>query len=212
MITPISLESDIDVVRGQIDRARRIGATRFHIDIIDGLFADNITVAPADLQALDLSEINVDFHLLVDDPAEWLEECVALKPARIFAQIERMGSIEYFVQALRSYGTVQVGLGIGLHTPIESLTDAILGQTDAVLLMAIEPGFGGSPFHPEVLPKIHELRSRWDGWIVIDGGITPSRYTQVHLAGASEAGANSALWKGDFEDNFRKFAEEEAQW
>lgn len=212
MITPISLESDIDVVRGQIDRARRVGAQRFHIDIIDGLFADNITVAPADLQSVNLTGIDVDLHLLVDDPAEWLEECIALSPARIFAQIERMGSIEYFISALRGYGTSKVGIGVGLHTPLDILTDEILRDVDGVLLMAIEPGFGGTPFHEAVLPKIRELRSRWDGWIVIDGGITPETYTQVHTAGASEAGANSALWKGNFEENFTKFMDEEARW
>lgn len=207
MITPISLESDIEVTRRQLAAIRNVSADRFHIDIIDGMYADNITVAPADLQGLDLSGINLDLHLLVDDPVEWLPECVAIQPARIFAQIERMGNIEFFIAALRDFGSAKVGLGVGLHTPIAALSDDVLKRVDGVILMAIEPGFGGTPFHPDVLPKIKELRQRWDGWIVIDGGMTPETYAQVLKAGASEAGANSALWKGNFAENWKKFEE-----
>lgn len=205
MITPISLESDIEVVRHQLAAVKKVGVERFHIDIIDGLFADNVTVAPADLQELDFSGVKIDLHLLVDDPTEWVEECVALKPDRIFAQIERMGNIEYFIETMRGYGDVKVGLGIGLDTPLASLHDDTLKEVDAILLMAIEPGFGGTPFHPQVIEKIKELRRRWSGWITIDGGINPETYAQVLRAGASEAGANSALWSGDFEENIKKF-------
>lgn len=199
MIVPISLESDIEVVREQVVKARVVGATRFHVDIIDGLYADNVTVAPADLQALDFSGLELDLHLLVDDPVEWLPECVALSPKRIYAQIEKMGNIEYFVKTLREHEGVKVGLGLGLHTPLSALDSMILDQIDGVVLMAIEAGFGGTPFHPEVLARIRALRGRYQGEIFVDGGITPATYQQVLEAGATEAGANSAYWRGEFD-------------
>ena len=205
MITPISLESEIEVVRSQLERARGVGAKKFHIDIIDGLFADNVTIAPADLQGENLSELDIDLHLLVDDPTEWIPECVALKPKRLIAQIEKMGNIEHFVAAAREHKEVKVLLGVGLHTSSEELSHETLKNIDGVLLMAIEPGFGGSPFHSQVLEKIKVLRKRYEGEIIIDGGIKPETYRQVLLAGASEAGANSGLWVGNFEENWENY-------
>jgi ribulose-phosphate 3-epimerase len=161
---------------------------------------------------LDISGILLDIHLLVDDPTEWIEECVALKPDRIFAQVERMGNIEYFVQALAGYGGVRVGLGLGIATPLTTLTDHILGDIDSVLLMAIEPGYSGRQFDPAVITKIQELRKRWDGTIAVDGGINPETYIQSLSAGATEAGANTALWKGDFETNLQSFNTAEDVW
>lgn len=208
MITPISLESDIEVVSRQLEMVREVGAKRFHIDIIDGYFADNITVSPADLQVLKWDDVKVDLHLLVDDPVEWLEECVALKPARIIAQIEKMGNIENYIGTLKGYdNSIGVGLGVGVHTPVTSLSDKVLENVDAVLLMAIEAGFGGTPFKEVVLTKISELRARWDGWIIVDGGIRTSNFRRVLEVGASEVGANSALWSGDFATNWNKFSE-----
>lgn len=207
MITPISLESDVDIIKSQITKAKLAGSQRFHIDIIDGLYADNLTVAPADLQEIDLTGIQVDLHLLVDDPAEWIEECIVLKPTRILAQVERMGNVHSYIDKVKGYSETGIGLGLGIKTPISSLDNKILERVDAVLLMAIEPGFGGTPFQSGVIPKIRELRSRWGGWIIVDGGINPEILSQVLQAGASEAGANSAMWRGDFEDNWRRFAE-----
>lgn len=199
MIVPISLESDIEVVKDQVEKIRTKKEKRIHIDIIDGLYADNVTVAPADLQAINFGGIELDLHLLVDDPVEWIPECVALTPTRIYAQIEKMGNIEYYIETLREHPEVKVNLGIGLDTPVESLGAETLNKIDGVLLMAIEAGFGGTPFHEKVLPKIKALRSRYEGEIFIDGGIDPTRYKEVLAAGASEAGANSAYWKGEFD-------------
>jgi len=205
MIVPISLESDVGVIGKQLEMALKVEAERFHVDIIDGLYADNLTVAPADLQAINFGGIELDLHLLVDDPTEWIPECVALRPARIFAQIEKMGNIEHYLEVMKEHGEVKACIGVGLHTPIDSLEDGVLSGVDGVLLMAIEPGFGGSPFHPEVLPKIKELRKRYKGEIFVDGGMNPTTYALVKRNGASEAGANSALWRGDFEKNWKLF-------
>ncbi len=206
VVTPIVLEQDMRVISEHAAIAKTFAHT-FHVDIIDGMYADNITVAPADLQGIDFSPLAVDIHLLVDDPVEWLPECAALSPARIFAQIEKMGSIEHYIEVLRGHGGVGIGLGVGIHTPLSELTKEILEKVDGIILMAIEAGFSGNPFLPAVLPRIKELRGRYAGPIVIDGGINPEHAKLCFEAGASEIGANSFMWNGNPEENYRRLLE-----
>ncbi len=206
VVTPIVLEQDARVISEYAAVAKTFAHT-FHIDIIDGMYADNITVAPADLQEVDLSPLAVDIHLLVDDPVEWIPECVALSPTRIFAQIEKMGSIDHYIATLREHPDVEVGLGLGIHTPLSELTDEILKNVDGIILMSIEAGFSGNPFLPTVLPRITELRARYDGAIIIDGGINVEHARSCFAAGASEVGANSFMWKGNPAENYQNLLE-----
>lgn len=197
MITPIIMESDFEVVRAKMAQLRERGEQRVHFDIGDGLFSELITVAPADLQAIELTGMEIDFHLLVDDPLEWIEECVALKPKRVIGQIEHMGSQNVFVEAVESYGA-EAGLALLLPTPIEAIEKELLAKVKTILLLEIPPGTTGSQFDMRVIEKIKSLREQYSGQIVVDGGINPETYQLAMKAGASEAGANSAYWRGDF--------------
>lgn len=201
-VTPIIMESDERVVGEKLLQLNRQRIGKVHIDIVDGLFADLITIAPADLQQFDLSTYEVDLHLLVDDPVEWIEECVALKPKRLIAQIEKMGSQQAYLETVNSY-EVKGGLALRIETPIEEIESDILDQCSAILLLSIEPGTSGNPFDERVIPKIIELRKIYKGGILIDGGINPKTYKMIIEAGASEAGANSAWWRGEFGGEYR---------
>lgn len=197
MITPIIMESDFEVVRAKMTQLRERGEKRVHFDIGDGLFSELITIAPADLQAIELTGMEIDFHLLVDDPLEWIEECVALKPKRVIGQIEHMGSQHVFIEAVESYGA-EAGLALLLPTPIEAIEKELLAKVKTILLLEIPPGTTGSQFDMRVIEKIKSLREQYSGQIVVDGGINPETYQLAMKAGASEAGANSAYWRGDF--------------
>lgn len=199
MITPIILEQDINKVAEKLEQIRG-QEKKVHIDIIDGFFVDNYTVSPADLRGVDLSPFEIDLHLLVDDPLEWVEECLVLKPAYLIAQIERMGSIEAYLDTVREYSGVKAGIALDIYTPIADLSDAVLVKSDAIILMSIRAGFAGQKFMPEVLTKIEKLRVRYKGRIIIDGGINKENYKLVLEAGATEAGANSSYWKGEFNE------------
>ncbi len=199
MITPIIMESDLAVVREKVEKLKAKNESKIHFDFGDGLFSDLFTIAPADLQELDLRGIKLDFHLLVDDPLEWVEECVALKPQRIFGQIEHMGSQNLFVETVEGYDVI-AGLALKLETPIEAIEEDMLKKVKAILLLEIPPGTTGSPFDKKVLGKLEELRKIYKGEIVMDGGINPETYQMVMSCGASEAGANSAYWRGDFDE------------
>lgn len=196
MITPIIMESDIEVVENKLAILSDRKIDVVHFDIGDGLFSDLLTISPADLQQCNLTRMKMDMHLLVDDPTEWIEESVALKPKRLIGQIERMGSQMLFLETVLSYGIVS-GLALRIDTPIEEIEEEVLSQCGVILLLAIPPGTTGSPFDQRVLLKIKELRAIYKGDILIDGGINNITYKQIIDVGATEAGANSAFWKGE---------------
>ena len=193
MITPIIMESEIGEVENKLKILHDQSVNQVHFDIGDGLFCDLLTVAPADLQQFEKEKIEIDMHLLVDDPTEWIEESSALAPKRIIGQIERMGSQKLFLESVAGYG-IKGGLALKIDTPIEEIEKDILGTCDTILLLAIPPGTTGMPFDHHVLDKIQELRKIYTGKILIDGGINPTTYKQVLEVGASEAGANSWYW------------------
>ena len=197
MITPIIMESTIEEVGRKLAILREQKVGRVHIDIGDGLFSDLLSIAPADLQQFELTNFKMDMHLLVDDPTEWIEESVALKPQRLIAQIEHMGSQVAFMETVEGYG-VESGLALKIDTPIEEIEPEAMAKAKTILLLAIPPGTTGSPFDARVISKIKGLRGKYEGKILIDGGMNPETYKRVLAAGAREAGANSAYWRGDF--------------
>jgi ribulose-phosphate 3-epimerase len=172
---------------------------RVHMDIGDGLFSDLLTISPSDLQEIDTANMKMDIHLLVDDPSEWIEECVALNPKRLIGQIERMGSQVQFLDTIESYKCAG-GLALEIHTPIEEIEKEALDKARVILLLAVPAGTSGSPFDEHVIEKVKELKKIYSGAILIDGAINPNTYTMIIDAGATEAGANSAWWRGDFDE------------
>lgn len=198
MITPIIMESDIAQIKDKVSKLQSRGVERVHIDIGDGLFSDLLSIAPADLQEINLDSLKVDLHLLVDDPTEYIEECVALNPARLVAQIERMGSQTRYLETVAGYGGFG-GLALLIDTPIEAIEEAALQLAKSIILLEIPPGTSGSPFDVRVLEKIKNLRVVYPGTIIVDGGINPETYKQAMAAGADEASANSSYWRGDFD-------------
>lgn len=197
MITPIIMESDIEEVARKLSILREQKIGRVHIDIGDGLFSDLLSIAPADLQQFELTNFKMDMHLLVDDPTEWIEESVALKPQRLIAQIEHMGSQFAYLENVAGYG-VEGGLALEIDTPIEELELECLEKVKTILLLVVPAGTSGSTFDERIISKIKALRDKYKGKILIDGAMNPETYRRVIAAGATEAGANSAWWRGDF--------------
>jgi len=196
MITPIIMESDLSVVLAKMLVLKERKIDQVHIDIGDGLFSDLLTISPADLQELDTANIKMDIHLLVDDPLEWVEECVALNPKRVIGQIERMGSQQLFLESVASYG-IAGGIALKIETPIEEIEENVLLKCKTILLLAVPAGTSGSGFDERVIMKIKNLRKIYTGNILIDGGINNETYQQVMSAGASEVGKNSNYWKDE---------------
>ncbi len=196
-VIPSLLESEIEEVEEKVARLPA-GSHRLHLDIIDGTYADDITITPADLQQIDLTRFGFELHLMVDDPMAWVEESVAIGPTGLIAQIERMGEQGIFVKWVKGYG-VSAGLALDLDTPIDAIEMDLFDDLNVVLLMSVRAGRSGQEFDERVIGKVSELRRNYRGKIAVDGGMNPSTARSVLAAGADEVVVNSYLWQSDQE-------------
>jgi ribulose-phosphate 3-epimerase len=181
---------------------------RVHVDVIDGVFAQNKTF---DISLLDDYQGNLkfDFHLMVKDPLSWVERCVRAQADRIIAQVEMMTDQLEFVGKVQEVGA-QVGLALDLPTQVHKLDPTILTNLDVVLVMSVAAGFGGQEFDKSVIKKISELdeirlRDNSPYKIQDDGGITLEKIDDAHFEGADEVSIGRRLFDGDLASNINKF-------
>lgn len=199
-MTPIIMEADLGAVAAKMLALKEKQRDKVHIDISDGLFCDYLSIAPSDLQEIDTANMKIDFHLLVDDPTEWIEECIALNPRRIIGQVERMGSQAIFIKTIESYKG-EAGLALEIGTPVDAIEKEALQKAKVILLLAVPSGTHGSDFDERVIEKIKELKKVYQGAILIDGGMNKTTQQKVMEAGATEIAANSAYWRGEWDTN-----------
>mgnify|MGYP004417315356 CR=1 FL=1 len=175
-----------------------------HIDVVDGMFADTLTLTPLDLAVVDFGELQVDFHLMTEEPMDFVHECEAVREylpiRRIIGQIERMSSQRDFVAEVKRNGW-QPALGLDIFTPIDSIDEDVWGEFPAILIMGIEAGAQNKVFNPHALEKIQELRQKYPNLeqlnIGIDGGVKIENLKQILETGVDEVMVGSAIWKSD---------------
>ncbi|MFV1917787.1 MAG: hypothetical protein ACC618_04895 [Patescibacteria group bacterium] len=208
-IIPSILTNDAEELAKLI--AKSEGAVeRVHIDIIDGKFADNKTIDPAVLEEID-TNLKLDYHLMVEEPINWVERCARAMADRIIAQVEMMEDQTAYVGNVQEVGA-KIGIGIDLATPVSKIAPVILNNLDLVLVMSVKAGFGGQEFDKRAIDKIKkldELRVR-DGArfrICVDGGITFEFIDDVHYTGADEVSIGRRLFKGSIVENLKKYQE-----
>ncbi len=186
--TKRGVEEKVKLVRGLVERVQ--------LDVVDGLFADNLTVTPEDLREINWGELGVDVHLMVDDPMEWVEACLSLPKARLIAQVERLGSQSIFVDWVKGYREIKgVGLALKLETPIEALKEEILKEVEVIVLLAVKAGFQGQGFEKRVIEKIKRLKKMFEGEVVVDGGVNQETIERLVEAGVDGVAVGSYLWQ-----------------
>lgn len=205
-VIPTIIEGTVEAVSGKLSRIEGL-VKRVQIDVVDGLFADNLTVTPRDLKEVDFDELKIDVHLMVEDPTEWISECLMIKPDRVIGQVERMGSQWGFVEGLEE-NEVKAGLALNIHTPLESLETELLERVAVVLLMGYEAGEGGQALNEKVFNKIEELRERYEGLIQVDGGVKADNVRKLIAFGVDEVAVGTFLWSGDVEQRLKEIANE----
>lgn len=203
MIVPIINEVEREVVIAKLDMVKKV-TNRVQMDVEDGLFVDRLTTFPGDLIDYDFGELSVEYQLMVDDPTEWIEECIEGHAKKVIGQIERMGSQALFIEEVEQHENVEAGLGLEYTTPVSAIELEALEKAKTILLLAVKTGPSGSKFEEGIIEKIKELRTKYKGTIFIDGGINPETYKKVREAGADEAGSSSYLWSGDFMKNWEE--------
>lgn len=190
---------------------------RVHVDIIDGVFANNRTIDPLDLRDIE-TNLKLDFHLMVKEPINWVEKCVSAgadkrslrsSDLRIISHIEQMSSQFEYVGKVKEVGA-SVGLAIDLKTKVSELDTTILDNLDVIVLMSVPAGFGGQKFEPKTLEKIIELEevrssNETSYRICIDGGVTIDNIRKVVENGVEEVAIGRILYEGDIQRNINKF-------
>lgn len=201
-IIPTILEHSMSEVKKKLALVRDIVA-RVQIDIVDGYFADNLTITPRDLLGFDFGDCALDIHLMTLDPTDFVEECAQLRDRvtglRIIGQIERMGNIEEFLRQAREAGG-GAGLALDLYTPSTSIPQDVFLDLDCVLQMSVKAGKQGELFQSRAIANIRELyevRGKIGSHcpIIVDGGLSPAHMRECKAAGADEFVVGKWIWK-----------------
>lgn len=174
------------------------------VDIIDGEFADNLTISAIDLIGTDFGELKVDFHLMTIEPVNFIYECKQIENARsVIGQIERMSSQKEFIKEVLEFN-LQPGLALDLYTPVESIERESWEELRIINILGNLAGFQGEPFKGQiVLDKIKEvamLKKKFDLQrleIAVDIGVNEDTIGQIAKAGAGGVAVGSLLWKSE---------------
>jgi len=198
IIVPAILTNSQTVFKQQLKRLGGL-AKRIQIDIIDGRFVANKTLALADLKTIkDLVNYELDVHLMVQEPINYLFSCQQLGVSRVVAHIEQMTDQFQFVQQALDLG-LKPGLALDLDTELETVEPGFLTSVDQILLMAVKVGFSGQQQNKKIFPKIKALRQLAPelSEIGIDGGINDTNLKALITAGANVLNVTSFLWTGE---------------
>jgi ribulose-phosphate 3-epimerase len=199
LIAPSLLSADFAVLGEAVAAAERGGADHIHVDVMDGHFVPNITVGPLVVRAIRrVARVPLDVHLMITDPDRYIGAFAEAGASMLSVHVEGFPHLHRTVSYIRSLG-VQAGVVLNPSTPVHAL-DEIAGEVDYVLVMSVNPGFGGQAFIPRSEAKVRAVRALLDragsaARVEIDGGIDLSNIRRVAVAGAGIIVVGSAIFQ-----------------
>lgn len=208
-LAPSILSADFLKLGEQLELVEKNGVSILHIDVMDGMFVPSISLGFPVIESIRRSSKMIfDVHLMIKEPERYLERFAAGGADIITVHAEACLHLHRTIQQIRRHGK-KCGVALNPATPLSAL-DYVLEDLDMVLLMTVNPGFGGQSFIPAMYEKIHGLREliakkNLNIDIEVDGGIKAANTKQVIEAGANILVAGSAVFEGDIEGNIREF-------
>lgn len=193
-VAPSILAADFSRLAEEVGRVERAGCDLLHLDVMDGHFVPNLTIGPGVVGAIrKTTKLPLDVHLMIENPEKYVEIFAKAGADHITVHAEACpNNLSAVLDQICSYG-VTCGVSLKPASPL-SLIEKHLSRIDMVLLMTVNPGFGGQSFMREVLPKIKALRERYDKDIEVDGGINKDTGKETVAAGANVLVAGSAIF------------------
>lgn len=200
-LAPSILSADFARLLEDVKKVEEAGCEYLHIDVMDGHFVPNITLGPSLVKSL-RKDVNMvfDAHLMIENPDQYIKDFVDAGCDLIVVHQEACRHLHRTIQNIKSHG-IKAGVALNPATPIETIKH-VLSDVDMVLIMTVNPGFGGQSFIEGMIPKIKELKGIIDAQnlnvdIQVDGGIKPENVNKVVEAGANVIVAGSAIFNSN---------------
>ena len=211
ILAPSILAADFSCLGEQIAAVEAAGAEYLHLDVMDGAFVPSISFGMPVIQSLrGKSRLTFDLHLMVRDPERYLADFAEVGADIITVHAEACTHLDRTLYQIRKMG-LKAGVAINPATPL-SAVEWIAQETDMILVMSVNPGFGGQAYIPYINEKIRTLRRQLrekglEPDIEVDGGVTLANVSEILEAGANVIVTGSAVFKGDAAANTKKFLE-----
>jgi ribulose-phosphate 3-epimerase len=197
-LAPSILSADLGRLAEEVHQVETLGAEYIHVDVMDGRFVPNITLGPPVVKAVRAAtKAVVDCHLMIVEPERYVADFAAAGADIISVHVEASAHLQRTLHSIRALGK-RAGVVLNPHTPEDTIR-YVMDDLDLILVMSVNPGFGGQSFLPLVLPKLRALRQMIDATgrdidLEIDGGIGPDNARLVTDAGATVLVAGSAIF------------------